>query len=525
MEYNVIRKKIRRDTIRVAYVYPSIYEVMAASLASHMIYYMINEYYPEVYMERFHTQKLVGEEPLPRSLETGSPLRDFPVMITSIHYEPNIASLIRILKSSGIEPLRRKRGQILLAGGPAVMANPHPYSEIMDAFIIGEIEESIPMIMDRILPFIDDKNRMLEELAGLRNVYVPGYTGDKVYRSYTPDLDQSYYPIRQFYDTDHKHVYGAGLLLESSRGCRFWCRFCIEGRLFKPYRSRSYNVLKRIIDGGLKYVSRKRVIFYSLNFLFSQHEKKILEYLSSNGIDYSIPSLRIETINNDLLELLRTGNQKTLTLAPESFSLRMHRLFGKYDRVKWIVDKIKDALSRGFKIKLYLISGVKGETMDDVKNNIKVLRMLAKYARTHNTSLSITINPLVPKPKTMFQWIGMIEPDKAKGIIRYYRNELSSLIDTRPLYVNWAWLQAVISLGDSSLSRILVNWGSMGGDLGSWRRVLRRTGFDWSYVINGYGFDEVLPWDNIVIGERVEEVARFEYMVWRKLFSTQRFSY
>ncbi len=128
MEYNVIRKKIRRDTIRVAYVYPSIYEVMAASLASHMIYYMINEYYPEVYMERFHTQKLVGEEPLPRSLETGSPLRDFPVMITSIHYEPNIASLIRILKSSGIEPLRRKRGQILLAGGPAVMANPHPYS-------------------------------------------------------------------------------------------------------------------------------------------------------------------------------------------------------------------------------------------------------------------------------------------------------------------------------------------------------------------------------------------------------------
>lgn len=517
----MIRKKIRRDTIRVAYVYPSIYEAMAASLASHIIYYMINEYYPEVYMERFHTHKLVGEEPPPRSLETESPLRDFPVIITSIHYELNIASLIRILKSSGIEPLRRKRDQILLAGGPAVMANPYPYSEIVDAFIIGEIEESIPAIMDRILPFIDDKKRMLEELAGLRNVYVPGYKSDRVYRSYTPDLDQSYYPIRQFYDTVHEPVYGYGLLLESSRGCRFWCRFCMEGRLFKPYRRRSYSVLKRIVDEGLEYVPRKRIVFYSLNFLLSPHERQILEYLSNNGIEYSVPSLRIELINDDLLDLLKAGNQKTLTLAPESFSLRMHRLFGKYDRIKWIIDKLRDALRKGFKIKLYLISGVKGETIDDVKNNIEVLRMLAKYARAHNTSLSVTINPLVPKPKTMFQWIGMIEPNKAKRIIQYYRSELSGLVDTRPLHVNWAWLQAVISLGDSSLSRILVDWGSMGGDMGSWRRVLRKTKFDWSYVINGYGFDEVLPWDNIVIGERVEEVARFEYLVWKKLFSAQ----
>ncbi len=516
MEYNIIKKKIRSGLIRVALVYPSIYEAMASSLSSHMIYYLVNEAYPEVYVERFVARRLYGEEPLPRSLETGTPLRFFDLIITSIHYEPSIASLIRILSAAGISPYRLKRDIPVIAGGPGVMANPHPYSEIIDAFIIGEVEESLPKVMDMFLESFRDKKAFMEKLAGLGNIYVPGMSSGRVRRTYARVLGDQYYPVKQFYDPEREPVYGHGFMLESSRGCRFWCRFCLEGRLFKPYRARSYAVMKRLIEKGLKSAWEQRVIFYSLNFLISNDERRIIEHLGENEIRYSVPSLRFEVINEDILELLRSSGQRTITIAPESFSRRIQLVFGKYDRVGDLVEKSRLILDHGYRLKLYLISGFKGEGMDDIRANIEAVRSISKYARERGLGVTVTVNPLIPKPKTMYQWIGMIKPGKARKIINYYIRELGGLVDTRPIHVGWALIQASISLGSREISKTLIHWGLLGGSLGAWRKSIGETGIDISYVFRGYEYGNKLPWDNIVIGERVEELNNIEFLIWRK---------
>ena len=492
---------------------------MSSSLISHIIYYYINNNYPEVFVERFVAKKLYGDEKEPRSLETNTPLRFFELIITSIHYEAGIATLIRLLNSAGIPVRREMRKQAIIAGGPAVMANPHPYSDVIDAFIIGEAEDLLRKIIDVYLEYRGDKGLFLEKLADLNNVYVPGITRDIVYRGYTRDLNSSYYPTTQFFDPEKEPAYGNGFIMESSRGCHFWCRFCLEGRLFKPYRPRSFSVMKKIINEGLTSTGLNRVVFYSLNFLFSKDEKAIAEYLCSKDIRYSFPSLRYEVINDDILELLKCSSQRTITLAPESFSRHVQYLIGKYDHVNNLINKSIRVIDHGFKLKLYLISGMKRESLNDIRLNIEAIRRIAKYARGRGLKLTVTVNPLVPKAKTMYQWIGMIDLDKARRIIRYYRSELGGLVDTRPLYVNWAWIQAAISLGSSELGKTLIYWGYLGGDLGSWRRSLRKTGMNTSYVFNGYEFGEPLPWDNIRIGERVEELNRIEYLVWRRLSS------
>ncbi len=516
-EINVVRKRIRKGLVRIAYVYPSIYEAMVSSLISHMIYYFINDKYPEVYVERFTAKKLYGDEVEPRSLETNTPLKFFELIITSIHYEASIATLIRLMKAAGIPVRRTLRKQVIIAGGPAIMANPHPYSDIIDAFIIGEAEDLLEKIVNLYLEYRDNKKLFLERLASLKSIYVPGIKKGITHRAYTRDLDSSYYPTIQFYDPDKEPAYGNGFIMESSRGCRFWCRFCLEGRLFKPYRPRSFMVMKNIINKGLLNTGLNRVVFYSLNFLFSRDEKAIAEYLCSNNIRYSFPSLRYEVVNDDMLELLKCSGQRTITLAPESFSKHVQYLIGKYDRVKALIDKLIQVINHGFRLKLYLISGMKGETLDDVRFNIESIRRIAKYAKEHGLKLTVTINPLVPKAKTMYQWIGMIDLNNAKRIIKYYKNELGGLVDTRPLYVNWAWIQASISLGTSELGRTLILWGYFGGDLGSWRRALKETGFNTSYAFNGYKYGDPLPWDNIRIGERVEELNAIEYLIWKRL--------
>ncbi len=523
MEFNIVRKKLRKGLIRVAYVFPSTYEAMASSLVSHMIYFMLNELFDEIYVERFHLTNLFGEEPPPRSLETSSPLKDFDLIITSIHYEPVISGLIRILDAAGISPFRKDRSIPIIAGGPGIMANPHPFEEIIDAFIIGEVEESLPRIMEIFIENMDNKKMFLEELSSMQQVYVPGYSGDKIFRSYHKNLDEGYYPIRQFQHTEKEPVYGRGFLLETSRGCKYWCRFCMEGRLFKPYRYRSYSVLKELVEKGLDINNLKRVIIFSLIFLGNPNEKQLLEYLVSENIQVTIPSLRVENLRSDTLELLKNSGQKMLTIAPESFSPFIQRVIGKYIDVKYVYSIIESVIDEGFDVKLYVIVGFKGETFDDVKETIQGIKRLAKYARTRGRKITVTVNPLVPKPKTMFQWIGMMDLDYLKHVLSLMRRELRGLTDTRPLYANWAWIQASISLADKRIGKVLVEWSLEGADLGSWRRVIKRTGFNTRYVFDGYSFDTPLPWDDIVISEKVEELSRVEYLLWKRLVDSGGF--
>ncbi|MEM1845822.1 MAG: radical SAM protein, partial [Desulfurococcaceae archaeon] len=82
-EINTVYKHLRKNFIRIALVYPSSYEVMSSSLAIHILYYLLNETYEEVYVERFHAGKLNNFEQEARSIETNTTLSKFDFIITS----------------------------------------------------------------------------------------------------------------------------------------------------------------------------------------------------------------------------------------------------------------------------------------------------------------------------------------------------------------------------------------------------------------------------------------------------------
>ncbi|MEM4696372.1 MAG: radical SAM protein, partial [Desulfurococcaceae archaeon] len=108
IEYNTVKKRVSRNTIRMIYLYPSLYEAMVASLSSHIIYYMINEEFEDVYLERTYLSSKQGPY---YSLETKTTLRNFEFIVTSLHYELDIANLVWMLHSSGIDPRNRFRSQ------------------------------------------------------------------------------------------------------------------------------------------------------------------------------------------------------------------------------------------------------------------------------------------------------------------------------------------------------------------------------------------------------------------------------
>lgn len=521
-EINVVKKKVTRNTVRFALVYPSLYEAMVASLGVHILYYMVNEVFTEVFTERFCIQKGLGGDHVYRSLETGSLLKDFELIFTSIHYEPDIANLVKILYTSGLNPLASMRNIPVIAGGPAVMSNPHPFSDIVDVAVIGEVEETVPVIVEKWIENRFNKRRFLEEVSELDYTYVPSIDDpeEKVYRRWTVDLNSAYYPLRQFRSLDFKHPFGEGFMLETSRGCRFWCRFCVEARLFKPYRYRCFDKMKEMVDKGLILNGVNRVLLYALSFPSNFDEKRLVEYLVSNGYKVAVPSLRLDNLDPDFVELIKAGGQLSITVAPESFSPFIQRFIAKYFDVNLTLNKIIDLINRGFSIKLYLIYGFPGERLMDVKLTIEVLRKIAKYALEKGVELKISLNPLIPKPHTVYQWLGMVDLEKARRTLRIFLNELPGLIDTRVYEINYAWVQATISLADRSIGKVLIKWGVDGGGLGAWRRVLKEFSYRFDYVFKGWRYGDKLPWSNIVLDDVNEKVLEAEFEVFRKLVST-----
>ncbi len=506
MEFNLVLKKFRAGMARIAYLFPSTYEAMLSSLPTHMIYYMVNNI-DDVYLERFHIKKFQGEEPPPRSIETGAPLRSFELIIVSLHYELSIIDVLRALLSAGIEPCRKKRKQVIIAGGPVVISNPIPYSDFIDAFIIGEIENTIPRLVKDWVE-IRDKKEYLEKIASYNDVYVPDIK-ENARKSFVSDLDKSFYPVKQIQNTEIEPVYGRGFLLETSRGCKYWCRFCMEGRLFKPYRVRSFHVMKNLVEHGIRMNNVNRIVIYSLCFLGNHYEKELLEYLVENNIGAVLPSMRIDHLDEDSLELISRLGQKTITIAPESFLPAKKYVFGKYYG-KELLDDLELILDKGFDLKIYMIVGVRGLENIDL-DEIKYIEKISSRAKRKGRKIVVSVNPLIPKPRTLFQWIGMPDPVRLKRLIKSLKNRLRRHVDFRDYDVRWAVMQAAIALAGRDISETLLQAAKFGGGLSGWRKALKMTNYSINYVFNGYEPGEELPWSKIVIDKLCDKIAAGEY--------------
>ncbi len=505
VELNRVLKNPLRVNARVAYVYPGKYEVMTSSLAHDIIYTYVNRR-EDVYLERFTADKVGAGY---RSIETGSPLRDFDAVFTTLHYELDVVELVEVLESSGLPARREDREIPVIAGGPVVMANPAPYTRVVDAFVVGEVEATIDRVVDAISARAGERKKaVLEELSQLDYVYVPGFNEGAV-RRYAPSLDDVEYPVRQVFDPDRQPAFGLGFKLELSRGCLFHCSFCMESRLFQPFRHRSLQKTVELAEKGLEYNRLERVVLYALSFPVTREDVKVLEYLAGRGVRAVLPSLRLEKLGDEVLELIRQVGQRELTLAPESFSVFAQRVLMKYPGlVELAKHKVGSVVRAGFDVKLYLIYGVKGTGAEDVLETVRIARELASMAKERGRRLVLSFNPLIPKARTPFAYIGMMGLDRLSRLEKLVDRELRGFARVREFNVKTSFVQASLSLGGGQIADLVLEWSLRGGGYANWVKLARERGVDLRYVYNGLDPDSEPPWSNIVVDGLEEKVLR-----------------
>ncbi len=477
-EWNSVVKDPRRVDVLFGYCFPSSYRAGMTSLSTHLFYAALNQR-EDTSCERYFRHDV----PSPgHSLESGRPLCDNHIVGFSLTYEEDILNVVQMLEAGGVTPLTARRSPddpVVVLGGPAVSANPEPYVDFVDAFVIGEGDLVIHRIVD-VVREASSRDAVLDALADLPGVYLPVREQPFVERIILPALDPLFHPTAQVVPdvatgSRHEPVFGRCLLVEVTRGCGHSCKFCLVGHICRPRRSRSVGRLQEIIDEGTRLTPVGKVALIGSSLADMGRLEELVAWTVDRDLGVSVPSLRADSVTADLLAGLVIGGQRVLTIAPETGSARLRYSVGKAIDDSVIEGAVSLAASVGMRsVKLYFIVGLPGETDADVH---AIAGLVRRLARSHDIRMTVSITPFVPKAHTRFESAPQLPVPEIRRRLRMVLQGLRDVprVAVESLDPRHARIQAALSIGDRTLGQVILRAASYGG-LGGWRRAERETG-------------------------------------------------
>jgi len=485
--------------IPIAIVYPNTYYLGMSNLGFQSLYALFNSH-DNIVCERTFWN---GSARQCLSIESQRPLSDFAVIAFSVSYELDYFNIIDILKSSSIPLFAADRDDshpTIIGGGPCVTANPQPLAPFFDCLAIGEAEAILPAMVEAFTDGAEgSKDELIRTLAAIPGIYAPSLNHDRiVHRQWVQRIDDfATTSVVLAPDTELGQMY----LIEVTRGCRWGCRFCLAGYLFRPFRYRSLDNLLHQAEIGLE--CHKRIGILGASPCDHPDIEELVTGLQKRGAQISVSSLRIRPLPRVVLGELTEGGAQTIALAPEAGSERLRTAVNKGVADTDIIEAMDRISERRFKrLKLYFMIGLPSETDADIEDIIKLtLASKARIDRNRAGSrITLTVEPFVPKAGTPFQWLPMASPELLTHRLSLLRRVLRSKgVTVASESPNWMMVQGVLSKGDARIGQVLANME--GRTLSSWRRAMDECSLDARYYVNReIPFGERLPWANIHTG-------------------------
>ena len=515
--------------LRVCLCFPDVYEIGISHLGLAILYDLLNReegilaervYAPWKDMEAFLRRR---GWPLV-SRESGRALAEFDLVGFTLQHELSATNVLAMLELGGV-PLaaadRREGDPLVLGGGPSA-ANPEPLADFFDAFLIGEGEEAIGEIartLERAKAEGRGRAGRLESLGAVEGVYLPSRDGPslrggrRVRRRVVPDLEPVPAPARPivpFISAVHER-----LSLEVTRGCTRGCRFCQAGFLYRPVRERSPETLQAMAGRGLAETGYEEVGLLSLSTGdYSAIGPLLVSLMDAHAPDHvsvSLPSLRVDSLEDRLLHEVGRVRKTGFTLAPEAGTERLRRVINKNITEAEILSAAERIFAAGWKgLKLYFMVGLPSETREDWQGIADVARKVARLAPAGRGRVSVSLSNFVPKPHTPFQWCRQLGIEEIRAAQEFFKSELRD----KKIELKWhdaamSVLEGVLARGDRRLGRAVLfayrkgcrmdGWtGEFRWDL--WQEALTEAGIDPAEALGERDPRGPLPWDAVDIG-------------------------
>ncbi|MGB2716932.1 MAG: radical SAM protein [Vicinamibacterales bacterium] len=526
-------RKPHGGRLRVALAFPNTYFVGMSSLGFQTVYRLFNAL-DEVVCERVFLPpkqevqaQLASGAPL-LTLESQTPVRELDVLAFSVSFEWDYTNVVTMLRLAGLPPRaadRDARHPLVVIGGAVTFVNPEPLAPFADVIAAGEGEMLIPDLVsalagernDRLV----DRAEVLGQLAGRTGFYVPSFydvdyapdgsiarfvarsetqappTVRKAAVKTTARLDP---PATSIFTPDTE--FGSRFLIEVVRGCANLCRFCWAGYNYLPVRAFPADRILELAAQARQHSARAGLV--SIALCDHPEIERILRGLIDMGYQVSPASLRLDDLTDPIVALLREGGERSITIAPEAGSDRLRRVINKTVTTDEILEAADIIFRNGIEnLKLYFMIGLPTETDEDlvaIRDLTAQLKdIMMRYAKPRGRVGRIvgSVNPLIPKPGTAYQWMPMEDPaitDRKAKRLKHLLSDLDNVYFTVKSERH-SYYQALLSLGDRRVATAIEAAERNGGN---WRAAVAETRVDADFFIfRDRSNDAVLPWDII----------------------------
>ncbi len=550
IEQGSVHKDPAHVTVRFVLCFPDKYEVGMSHLGSKILYGILNDH-PSWWAERCYEPDYEGTSILKQSgthlatLESDLPLCKADIVGFSITHEMCYTDILNMLDLGGIPLHTKDRSEnlrecplVMAGGGAAISAE--PMAPFLDCVVLGDGEETMVDLLEHFEKARDrgaTRSELLRELAYVPGIYVPSlFEADEnnVCRPLLPDMpvptrrivadfDKAFYPAKQVVPLATVHN---RLSLEIARGCTRGCRFCNAGYVYRPSRERQVETITETLGQCLKETGFDEIGFLAL----SAGDYSALKHLSGTVLDQcareqvslSLPSLRVGSIDDSIMERMSKIRRTGVTLAPEAGSQRLRDVINKGITEEQLITHVQKLIEYGWRqVKLYFMIGLPTETTEDLLAIVDLCRKVREAGGRGCPKLSVTaaISPFVPKPYTPFQWEDQIDLDEINHRIHIILTEFKQI---RGLTLRWhepkvSHLEGILSRAGRNMSGVVESAYRKGAILTGWMEhfalepwleALREHGFDPKECIKGRPVDQVLPWSHIEGGVSTEFLLR-----------------
>ena len=521
-------RKPHGGRLRIALAFPNTYWVGMSNLGFQTVYRLFNEH-PDIVCERVFlppkqelAAQLAAGAPLV-TLESQTPVNEFDVFAFSVSFEWDYVNILTLLRLAGIPRYATERtahDPLIVVGGAVTFVNPEPLALFADVIAAGEAEVLIPSL-EKAFGETTGRDELLRALTKERGFYIPSfyeprYRDDGVLVEYVAVAgsdapvpvrkaalkvtDAQDPPVTSIFTPDTE--FGSRFLVEVVRGCANLCRFCWAGYNYLPVRSFPTDRILELAREARTHATRAGLV--SIALCDHPDIERILSGLLEMGYQISPASLRLDDLTDPIVKMLVQSGEKSITIAPEAGSDRMRRVINKTVTNDEILDRTDLIFRNGIEnLKLYFMIGLPTETDEDLVAirdlTLQLREIMLKYARPKGQIGKIvgSVNPLIPKPGTAYQWLPMEDPAVTDRKIKRLRSLMAGIDN---VYFNikserHSYYQALLSLGDRRVSQAIEAAERNGQN---WRAAVEEAGVDADhFIFRDRSADPMLAWDII----------------------------
>jgi len=248
----------------------------------------------------------------------------------------------------------------------------------------------------------------------------------------------------------------------------------------------------------------------------------LVKRFKKEGVGISLPSIKPKLMLGELSTIIASIRKTGLTFAPEAGNDRLRKAIGKDFSEEELFQTLTQAYEAGYQhVKLYFMIGLPSETAADLDAIVELAVRVSELRRKlkgRPAQVNVSVNTLIPKPHTPFQWTAMLSQEQIQERQEHIRGKARN----RNLKISFhnrsmSLLEAVFSRGDRRLSAVVLAAYRKGCRFDGWDEYFNFTAWMEAFAecsVDPAGYlaarepGEVLPWGFIDCGIPETELLR-----------------